>query len=112
MLGTSFWDSGCLKTKGAGLKYAALIEVDNSREDPESGLRGLREELAPTLKAMPGFDSALLLTAYDHGRGVAVIVFESEDAARAVASSFAEGQEIRDGVVITRQDVLEVSASA
>jgi hypothetical protein len=100
------------RAKGVGLKYAALIEVDNSREDPDDGRRGLREELAPALKAMPGFDSALLLTAYGHGRGVAVIVFESEDAARAVASSFAEGQEIRDGVVITRKDVLEVSASA
>jgi hypothetical protein len=79
------------------LKYAALIEVDNSGEDPESGRRGLREELAPALKAMPGFDSALLLTAYDHGRGIAVIVFESEEAARSIASSFSEGQEIRAG---------------
>lgn len=94
------------------MRYAALIEVDNSREDPEDGRRGLREELAPALKAMPGFESALLLTAYDHGRGVAVIVFDSEDDARAIASSFVEGQAIRDGVVITRTDVLEVSASA
>ena len=112
MRGTSFWDSGCWNAKGVGLKYTALIEVDNSREDPEAGRRGLREELAPALKAMPGFHSALLLTAYDHGRGVAVIVFESEDDARAIASSFAEGQEIREGVVVTRTDVLEVSASA
>ena len=94
------------------MKYAALIEVDNSREDPEAGRRGLREELAPALKAMPGFDSALLLTAYEHGRGIAVVVFESEDAARSMASSFADGQEIREGVIITRKDVLEVSASA
>ncbi len=94
------------------MKYAALIEVDNSREDPVAGRRGLREELAPALRGMPGFDSALLLTAYDHGRGVAVVVFESKDAARAVASGFAAGQEIREGVVITRTDVLEVSASA
>ena len=94
------------------MKYAALIEVDNSREDPEAGRRGLREELAPALKAMPGFDSALLLTAYEHGRGIAVVVFESEDAARSMASSFADGQEIREGVIITRTDVLEVSASA
>ena len=94
------------------MKYATLIEVDNSREDPEAGRRGLREELAPALKAMPGFYSALLLTAYDHGRGVAVIVFESKDDARAIAFSFAQGQEIREGVVVTRTDVLEVSASA
>jgi len=94
------------------LKYAALIEVDNSREDPEEGRRGLRDELVPALKAMPGFDSALLLTAYDHGRGVAVIVFESEETARAVAAGLAEGEEIRAGVVVTRKDILEVSASA
>ena len=94
------------------MQYAALIEVDNSREDPEAGRRGLREELAPALKAMPGFCSAVLLTAYEHGRGVAVIVFESEEAARAVASGFADGQELRDGVVVTRRDVLEVTASA
>ena len=72
----------------------------------------LREELAPALRGMTGFDAALLVTAYDHGRGVAVIVFESEEAARAVASGSAAGQEIREGVVVTRADVLEVSASA
>lgn len=94
------------------MQYAALIEVDNSREDPEAGRQGLRKELAPTLKLMPGFSSALLLTAYEHGRGVAVIVFDSRDAAETVASGFSEGQEIHEGVVITRTDILEVTASA
>ena len=94
------------------MQYAAVIEVDNSMEDPETGRRGLREELAPALKMMPGFVSALLLTAYEHGRGMAVVVFESREAAEAVAAGFAEGQEIREGVVIVRKDVLELSASA
>src|SRR5436305_4990804 len=98
--------------RSGGMQYAALIEVDNSREDPEAGRHGLQHELAPALKAMPGFVSTLLLTAYEHGRGVAVVVFDSREAAEAIASGFVEGQEIREGVVITRTDVLEVTATA
>lgn len=94
------------------MHYAAVIEVDNSREDPEAGRVGLREELAPALKSMPGFVSTLLLTAYDHGRGIAVVVFDSRDGAELLTAGFTQGQEIRQGVVITRTDVLEVSASA
>jgi hypothetical protein len=93
------------------VRYAALIEVDNSEEEPATGRRGLREELLPALKALPDFRSTLLLTAYEHGRGVAVIVFGSRDAAESVAASFRPGQQIREGVVITRADVLEVSAA-
>jgi len=91
------------------MNYAALIEVDNGREDPEEGRMGLRDELLPALMGMPGFVNTLLLTAYECGRGVAVVVFDSQEE---LVSSFAEGQEIREGVVITRKDVLEVSASS
>ncbi len=94
------------------MNYAALIEVDNGREDPEEGRMGLRDELLPALMGMPGFVNTLLLTAYECGRGVAVVVFDSQEAAQELVSSFAEGQEIREGVVITRKDVLEVSASS
>lgn len=94
------------------MDYAAVVEVDNSREDPEAGRRGLAEELAPALRAMPGFRSAQLLTAYDHGRGIAVVVFDSRPAAEALVAGLAEGAEIRAGVVVTRTDVLEVTVSA
>jgi hypothetical protein len=94
------------------LSYAALIEVDNSTEDPDEGRRGLREELAPALSAMPGFQTALLLTAYERGRGVAVVVFETKEQAEQLRSGLAEGAEIRAGVTVTRTDTLEVSASA
>ena len=94
------------------MAYAALIEVDNSGEDPEAGRRGLREELAPALRAMPGFDSTLLLTAYDRGRGVAVVVFDTLDRAQAFASGLLVGREIRAGVTVTRTEVFEVSARA
>ena len=94
------------------MRYAALIEVDNSKEDPEAGRIGLRDELAPALRSMPGFVSALLMTAYERGRGVAVVVFETKDQALHLTGGLAEGQELRGGVVVTRTDILEISAAA
>ena len=94
------------------MNYAAVVEVDNSREDPGPGRRGLREELAPALRALPGFVSASLLTAYERGRGMAVIVFDSRLGAEALLAGLPEGREIRDGVVVTRTEVMEVTASA
>jgi hypothetical protein len=35
--------------------YAVLVEVDNSGEDRESRMRGLREELAPAMRQTRGF---------------------------------------------------------
>ncbi|MGO8877797.1 MAG: hypothetical protein ACLQNG_18810 [Acidimicrobiales bacterium] len=93
------------------MHYAALIEVDNNGEDPDEGRRGLREELAPALRSMPGFVSTLLLTGYGRGRGVAVVVFETEEQAQQLANGVSPGQEIRAGVVVMRAEVLEVSAS-
>ena len=94
------------------MDYAAVVEVDNSREDSEAGRRGLREELAPALQSMPGFVSVLLLTAYERGRGMAVVVFDSRQAAEALLAGLPEGREIRAGVVVRRTEVLEVTASA
>jgi hypothetical protein len=94
------------------MPYAAVIEVDNSREDPDEGRKGLRDELAPAMKVLPGFQSGLFLTAYEHGRGVAVVVFETREQAEQLNSGLAVGREIRGGVTVTRADVLEVSASA
>ena len=97
---------------GFAVPYAAVIEVDNSKEDAEAGRKGLRDELAPALKSMPGFVSTLLMTAYERGRGLAVVVFETQNQAELFAGGFLPGQEIRDGVVVTSAEVLEVSASA
>src|SRR4051794_1402534 len=94
------------------MSYAALIEVDNSGENPDEGRRGLRDELAPALRQMPGFESALLLTAYERGRGVAVVTFTTAEQADALAAGLVVGQEIRTGVIVVRAEVLEVSASA
>lgn len=93
------------------MPYAAVIEVDNSREDPAAGREGLRSELAPALAQMPGFVSTLLLTAYDRGLGVAVVVFEESAQAEGLVRGLEAGREIRPGVTVTRTEVLEVTAS-
>ena len=90
--------------------YAALIEVDNSAEDPEAGRRGLRDELLPVLQTMPGFESAVLMTAYERGRGVAVVVFDTLEHASALTAGVTVGQPLRPGVSVTRVEVLEVAA--
>lgn len=94
------------------MPYAAVIEVDNSGEDPEEGRRGLREELAPAMRALPGFVSGHFLTAYERGRGMAVVVFDTADQAAQLTAGLAVGLEIPGGVTITATDVMEVSATA
>ena len=94
------------------MTYAAVIEVDNSGEDPDEGRRGLREELLPVLTAMPGFVSAHLLTAYEAGRGLAVVVFSDVASAEQLASNVTVGQPLRDGVTVLSSTVFEVTASA
>jgi hypothetical protein len=101
-----------MKDRRPTVHYAAVVEVDNSREDPDAGRTGLREELAPALQSMPGFVSTLLMTAYERGRGMAVVVFETQERAAQFAAGLQPGQPIRGGVVITSSEVLEVSASA
>ena len=93
------------------MAYVAHIEVNNSGENPTEGRRGLREELLPALESMPGFESAYLLTAYERGRGVAVVIFDTRENAEALTAGLAVGQEIRTGVTVTAKEVLEVAAS-
>jgi hypothetical protein len=92
------------------VSYAALIQVDNSSEDPDEGREGLRGELLPFLQTLAGFDEAVLLTAYERGRGVALIVFDTEEQASALTSGLALGQSLRQGVSITGIETFEVTA--
>jgi hypothetical protein len=92
--------------------FAVFVELDNSAEDPEEGRRGLREELAPAMEHVPGFVSALFMTAYDRGLGVGVVVLESRVQAEQFAAGFPPGVEVRPGATVRRTEVLEVSATA
>src|SRR3954452_9340715 len=94
------------------MQYAVVLSVDNGGEDPDEGRRGLREELAPAIRQLPGVVSALFMTAYERGAGVAVVVFETREQAEQLAAGFTLGAEIRSGVRVTASGVFEVSASA
>jgi hypothetical protein len=94
------------------VQYAALITVNNSDEDPDAGRRGLREELLPAMRMLPGFSSCLFLTAYERGKGVGIVVFETLEQAKHLADSVAVGSTIHPGVTVTASEVMELSASA
>ena len=94
------------------MAHAALITVDNHGEDPDEGRRGLRDELAPAVRQLPGFVSGLFLTAYERGRGLGVVVLETEEQAADLARAFAVGSTIRPGVTVIASEVMEVSATA
>src|SRR5436305_10014569 len=96
----------CEERKGINMPYAAVIEVDNRGEDLDDGRRGLREELAPAMKALPGFNSGLFMTAYERGRGIAVVVFDTQEQAEQFARGLTIGQELRDGGAVTAADAL------
>ncbi|HEY3831094.1 MAG TPA: hypothetical protein VGO03_02260 [Acidimicrobiia bacterium] len=94
------------------MHYAAVVNVDNSGEDPEEGRRGLRDELAPAMRLVPGFVSGQFLTDYEHGRGIGIVVLETREQAEQLAAGFAVDVEIRPGVKVTASEVFEVSATA
>jgi len=64
--------------------FAVLVEVDNSDEDPEARVRGLREELAPAMKQTPGFQSGVFAS-NNAGLGLMLVVYDSREHADAVA---------------------------
>jgi hypothetical protein len=52
--------------------YAVLIEVDVTGVDPDQGLKALREQIVPSIKAMPGFQSGTWLPGNDDGKGLSL----------------------------------------
>ncbi|GAC1539955.1 MAG: hypothetical protein NVS3B12_26550 [Acidimicrobiales bacterium] len=92
--------------------WAVVVEVDNREEDPEEGRRGLREELAPAMRQLPGFVSGTFMTAHDRGLGIGVVVLETRDGAEQLALGFVPGAAIRPGVWVRRTEVLEIAATA
>lgn len=96
------------------MTFAVVVEVDNSGEDPEEGRRRLPLELAPAVRALPGLQSLLFLTALERGLGYGVMVFEERAQAEQLAARLTLGSSPVEGVTFKRTDVLdaEVSASA
>ena len=79
--------------------------------DFERGLPALREEIVPRVKTTPGLVNAYWLRSEDN-RGTSVIVFESEEAARALAKMIETNGPPTDAVTLNSVEVREVVAHA
>jgi hypothetical protein len=86
--------------------HAVTVKVTIS--DTEAAQQALTERVVPMVSGAPGFVAGYWMRAGE-GQGQSVAVFESEDAARAVAGQV---QSPTEAVVIDSVDVVEVVASA
>jgi hypothetical protein len=90
--------------------HAVVVRV--SIGDPELAEKGMREKLVPAVTSAPGFVAAYWTRSDDGSNGLSMLVFESEDAARAVAERFRGGTIIPETVTVSRIEVREVIANA
>lgn len=86
--------------------HAVVLTV--TVNDQEAARRALREQVVPQVSGSPGFVAGYWV-GLEGNRGTAVVVFESEDAARAAA---AQAQTPGEFVRFDSVEVGEVVASA
>jgi len=91
------------------------VVVRASVSDPEGSREALREDVVPRTSAQDGFVAGYWLEPVD-GKGLAVIVFEDEDAARrineAVQGMIQSGEMPTSSAKIESSEVREVVAHA
>ena len=90
--------------------HAVVVRV--SIGDAELAERGLREKVVPGVSSAPGFVAGYWTRSDDGGNGLSMLVFESEDAARAAADRFRGGTILPETVTVSRIEVREVIATA
>jgi len=90
--------------------HAVVVRV--SIGDAELAERGLREKVVPGVSSAPGFVAGYWTRSDDGGNGLSMLVFESQDAARAAADRFRGGTILPETVTVSRIEVREVVATA
>jgi hypothetical protein len=88
--------------------HAVVVRVSIS--DPESAQKGLEEDVVPRASGAPGFVAGYWTRSDDRSNGQSMLVYESEDAARAVSERI--GEAVPEGVTVESIEVREVVASA
>jgi hypothetical protein len=88
--------------------HAVVVRVSIS--DFESAQKGLEEKVVPRVSQAPGFVAGYWTRSDDKSNGQAMLVFESEDAARAVEERI--NADVPDGVTVESTELREVVASA
>jgi hypothetical protein len=86
--------------------HAVVLNV--TVNDVDAATTALRDQVVPQVSATPGFLAGYWVR-LDGGRGTAVVVFESEDAAR---SAMAEAQPPGDLMTFDSVEVGEIVANA
>ena len=90
--------------------HAVVVRV--SIGDAEIAEKGLREKVVPAVSSAPGFVAGYWTQSDDGSNGLSMLVFESEDAARAAADRFRGGTIIPETVTVSRIEVRQVVANA
>jgi len=88
--------------------HAVLVKVSIS--DVEGAKKELRETVVPRVSQLPGFVAGYWTRSDDGSNGRSMIVFESEEAARAAAGRI--GENVPEGVTFESAEVREVVANA
>lgn len=86
------------------------VEIDSSRA--EEAVQLLNGMVVPRVKASPGFVSATWMRATDGSAGRGVLLFDSEDNAKAAAKMAAEGPPPEAPVTFRSAEIFEVLAQA
>ena len=88
--------------------HAVVVRVSIS--DPGSAVNELKETTVPRIAAAPGFVAGYWTRSDDGTNGKSMIVFESEEAAKAAAERIQAN--VPQGVTFESAEVREVVASA
>jgi len=88
--------------------YAALATVSIS--DYDKARRILHDDVLPTVSEIPGFVSGHWLAPVD-GRGLSILIFETDGEARAMAEQMPAGRQLNDYVTVESVEVREVAGS-
>ena len=86
--------------------HAVVVRVTVG--DVESAQKGLREQVVPRVSQAPGFVTGYWTRSDDGTNGLSMIVFESEDAARAAAERLRAPGVVPEAVTLESAEVREV----
>lgn len=92
--------------------HAVFVEVDASAVDREEAVKNLQEQVVPRASQAPGLQSGSWMVPNEEGKGLALMLFDTEESARAAAAMVAVGSNPQPGVTVSRCEVREVAASA
>jgi hypothetical protein len=90
--------------------HAVVVKVNI--QDRDVATKFLRETIVPRVSQAPGFVAGYWMSLEGGDQGNSVIVFESEDAARAAADQIRENVGANPGVTLDAVTVGEVVANA